>query len=216
MADIIVDTKEIDRLAKDIVAAKNQLLGRLAERGYALLAGRIVDGKQGRLGGVPVATGNLSQGVAPPSNVYEGVQVEKSKNEQGVTKTDFRNMTAELIVSARTAVKGGRTAQVFNADGKPTGKTVSLRPSPAFNYAESVARGRPAISPKSGQALLMPITTAKDKKGKSIGYLLSSGQMYRVVKSAKAVPPNPYDVRAARRLEIEAPVIAENVLRKFV
>lgn len=182
MAEIVVNTKEIDRLAKDIVAAKSAMIGRLGERGYQLLRRE-----------VPVATGNLKQGVAP-------------------AEVDYEDMVATLTVSARSAARGGGTAQVFGKDGKPTGKTVSLRPSPARNYAEDVARGRAAISPKTAKALLIPLATAPSGEG----YLLVGGQVYIVRRSAKAVAANPFDVRAAEALQKEAPGIGEAVLRQFV
>jgi len=181
MAEVIVDAKAINELARDIEKAKRALLGRLAERGYQLLRAE-----------VPFQTGNLKQGVASPD-------------------VNYSQMTAMLTVSARSASVGGLQAKVIGADGKEK-KTVMLRPRAAFNYAEVVARGRPAISPKRGKALLIPVASAPS----SGGYLIAGGQIYIVRKSARATKPNPFDERAARRLEGEADNIAEAVLRKFV
>jgi hypothetical protein len=89
---------------------------------------------------------------------------------------------------------------------------VTLRPRPAFNYAAAVAEGRPAIAPRQAKALLIPVPTAPTTGG----YLLAGGQIYVVRRSARATQPNPYDERAAKRLENEAPAIAESVLAKFV
>lgn len=192
MAEIIViDEKAVDQLGADIRSAKQSLISQLAERGYKILAGQAIHGKT--TGEVPFQTGNLQQGIAPP-------------------KVDLEAMTAEITVSGRKPATGARTAQVFGADGKPTNRTVSLRPSPAFNYAESVEKGRPSISPKVGHALLIPLPTAPT--GES--YLMSEGQVYIVRKSAKGVPPNPFMERTAKRLEGEAPRIAESILNKFV
>ncbi len=137
MAEIIVDAKEIDKLAKDIVAAKNAMLGQLAERGYQLLRKE-----------VPYETGNLRQGVGAP-------------------EVDYPNMEATLTVSARSGARGGGQAEVFGKDGKPTGKKVSLRPQPARNYAEDVALGnkKATFRPKTAKAFLIPLATAPTGEG---------------------------------------------------
>lgn len=184
MAEITVDTKEIDRLAKDITAAKNALLGRLAERGYQLLRKE-----------VPFQTGNLKQGVASP-------------------EVDYPNMTATLTVSARSAARPGGSAQVFDKEGKDTGRKVSLRPSPAYNYAEVIALGNKdaTLRPKNAKAFLIPVPTAPSGEG----YLMMGGQAFVVRTSRKGMPANPFDKRAAQQLEKEAPGIGEAVLRQFV
>lgn len=141
---------------------------------------------------VPFLTGNLQQGVAPPD-------------------VDYAAMEATLTVSARSAAIGSRQAQVFGSDGKLK-KTVTLRPSPAFNYAATVARGRPSISPKHGKALLIPVQSAPTGEG----YIVAGGQVFVVRKSAAAVAANPFDERAAKQLKQEAPGIGDAVLRQFV
>ncbi len=141
---------------------------------------------------VPKVTRNLMQGVAPP-------------------EVDYEKLVAVLTVSARSANGGATSGTVIGADGKEK-KKVSLAPRPAFNYAEAVALGRSAISPKNGRALLIPVPTAPS--GES--YLLAGGQIYVFRRSAKATKPNPYHERAGKRLENEAPAIAESVLAKFV
>lgn len=165
--EITVNAEAINDLASDIVKAKKQLIGKLAARGHQILTGQVIGDKS--TGEVPYAMGNLREGVKPPN-------------------VDYEDLTAELTVTARSAFRGARQADVFDKDGKATGRKVSLRPSPAFNYAESVERGRPSLSPKSGRALLIPLPTAPT--GES--YLMAGGQVYIVRKSAKAVPPNPY------------------------
>lgn len=140
---------------------------------------------------VPVDTGNLKQGVAAPDVNYDAG-------------------TATLTVSARSARLGPRQAVVIGADGEEK-KRVTLKSSPGFNYAAAVAQGRPAIEPKNGQALLIPVPSAPSGQG----YLIAGGQIFVVRKSAKAVAPNPYDERAAKRLEGEAEKIADAVLKKI-
>lgn len=180
MTQIAADTRELERLARDMTRAKRQLIGRLAERGYQLLRQE-----------VPYKTGNLKQGVAPP-------------------EVDYEKLEATLTVSARSARTGSLSGKIIGADGKEK-KRVSLSARPAFNYAEPVARGRAAIRPKAGKALLIPVPTVP--AGES--YLLAGGQIFIFRRSAKATKPNPYDERAAVRLEKEAPGIADAILAKF-
>lgn len=199
MANVDVDIKAVEQLAREIAEAQKALIGRLAERGYQLLREE-----------VPYITGNLRQGVAPPMMTFIGRQISKSENTFGETNVDYENLSATLTVSARSARTGGRQAQVVGADGEVK-KTVTLRPQKAFNYAEAVARGRPAISPKRARVLIIPVAVAPT--GES--YLLADGKIYVFRRSAEATRPNPFDERAAKRLENEAGRIGDAVLRKF-
>lgn len=142
---------------------------------------------------VPEKTGNLKQGVAPP-------------------EVDYEKLEATLTVSARSAAVGSQEARVIGADGKEK-KRVTLRPRPAFNYAELVARGNKAatLRPKTAKAFLVPVPTAP--AGES--YLIAGGQIFVVRRSRKGQKPNPYDERTAVRLEKEAPIIGEAILSKI-
>jgi hypothetical protein len=163
------------------------------DRAKRALIGRLAErGYQLLREEVPYQTGNLKQGVAPPD-------------------VDYQKLEALLTVSARSAARGGEQGTVYGADGKEK-KKVTLRPRPAFNYAAAVAQGRAAISPKNGRALLIPVPTAPAGEG----YLLAGGQIYIFRRSAAATQPNPFDERAARRLENESVSIAEKVLEQFV
>lgn len=139
---------------------------------------------------VPYQTGNLRQGVAPPD-------------------IDESSLTATLTVSARSARTGGGSATAVSASGKT--KSIALRPQIAFNYAEVVAKGRPAIRPRAGRALLIEI------EGKPSGgaYIVAGGKIFVVRKSAKAVAPNPFDERAAAQLETEAVRIVETTIAEI-
>ena len=191
MSEAKVDLKAVSELAADIEKAQKIFIGRLAERGYQLLREE-----------VPKQTTNLQQGVAPPD-------------------VDYRKMSALLTVSARSARSGASQATLYGADGQAK-KTVSLRPQKEFNYAEVVARGRAAIAPhsawrpgikgKSGaRVLLIPISSAPSDES----YLLINGKVYVFRRSAKATAPNPFDERAAARLENEAEEIGAAVLREI-
>ncbi len=139
----------------------------------------------------PFATGNLYQGIAP-------------------AQIDAASGTATITATAKRPSLSGGTGEIY-FKGKPTGKIVSLKPQPEFNYAEAVARGRPEIRPK-GKALLIPLRNATPLGN----YVRIDGVNYIYAKRAKAVAANPFHERAAKRLEQEAPVIADEVLRKFV
>jgi hypothetical protein len=60
--------------------------------------------------------------------------------------------------------------------------------------------------------LLIPVPTAPS--GES--YLIANGQIFIFRRSVKATKPNPFDERAAKRLEGEAAKIGEAVLKQFV
>jgi hypothetical protein len=136
---------------------------------------------------VPKVTRNLMQGVAPPA---------------------IKGKTATLTVSARSARRGARMATLHLKSGKT--KEVKLRANPAFNYAETVAKGRPAMRAREAKVLIIPVSSPPS--GES--YIEADGTFYVMRKSAKAVKPNPFDERAARRLEAEAVVISEAAMRE--
>ncbi len=184
MAEVVtVSAEAINKLASDINAAKRELLGRLAERGYQLLRSE-----------VPVAFGNLKQGVAPP-------------------EVDYDQMSATLTVSARSARTAGGTAEVFGKDGKLK-KVVSLRPQPAYNYADVVARGnrQATLRPTHGRAFMIPVSS----KPSGEGYMIVGGQIYILRTSRRGQAANPFDQRAADRLTKESVSIADAVLETFV
>lgn len=179
MADVRIDTSEVNELAEEIEEAKRVLIARLGERGYQLLRDE-----------VPEVTGNLKQGVAPPD-------------------VDFENLTATLTVSARSARTGASEGTLHLPSGKT--RSVKLRPQKEFNYAEAVATGRAAISPKKAKVLLIPVN-APPSGG---SYITADGKIFILRPSAKAVAPNPFDERAAARLENESVGIGEAVLREI-
>lgn len=162
----------------DVSAVEN--IGKEIRTGFIISLGRLGErGYQLLRKEVPKDTRNLMQGVAPP-DVDEGA------------------MTVMLTVSARSAKTGGGAATVHYPSGKT--KTVQLKPQIPFNYAEVVARGRPAIRPRAGKALLIEV------KGAPSGgaYISAGGKIFVVRKSAGAQAANPYDERAAEQLEKDA------------
>ncbi|MGE0367218.1 MAG: hypothetical protein AB7Q00_15940 [Phycisphaerales bacterium] len=164
------------------------------ERAKRMLLGRMAErGYQLLRAEAPARTGNLRQGVAPP-------------------EVDYGSMQATLTVSARSARIGPRQATVIGSDGKEK-KQVTLKAVEPYNYAEVVARGNrdAVLRPKTARAFLIPVATAPSDEG----YLISGGQFFVVRRSRKAQQPNPYDERAAKRLEGEADRIADVVLRKI-
>ena len=133
---------------------------------------------------VPKDTRNLMQGVASP-DLNEGT------------------MTVTLVVSARSARTGG-SGTLHLPSGKT--RTVSLRPQRAFNYAEVVAKGRPAIE----GVLIIPVNGTPNE-----AYITANGKTYVVRRGAKAQKPNPYDERAVKRLKGDAPKIIGAVFKEF-
>lgn len=184
MAEVLVDTKELEQLGRDIDRAKRELLLQLGRRGWQILRAE-----------VPVRTGKLHTGVQEPD-------------------FDIENLTATLTVSAASDAVDARGAQVINAKGEATGKTVSLKAQPAYNYAETVARGNRSatLTPKNAKAFLIPVPSAPVGEG----YLLAGGQVFIVRRSRKGQKANPFDERAAKRLTDESPRIGQKVLEEFL
>lgn len=117
---------------------------------------------------------------------------------------DRATMRGSLTASARRAESGARSFTVSLKGGGS--KTITLRPQPPFDYAQAVAEGtglygprRALIKPKSGKALLIPLN--------------DNFPIFR--RSSKGMKPNPYDERAAKRLEGEAQNIFERVVEAF-
>lgn len=173
MAEVKVDVSAIVELQEELDELRFVALGRLGERGMKHLRDE-----------VPKVTKNLWQGIREPD-------------------IDKKNMTAEIVVSARSARRGPRNATLHLKSGKK--KQITLRPQKAFNYAETVVKGRPAINPRSAKALLIPVQSVPS--GQS--YITEGDRIYLVRKSAAAVKPNPFDERAAKKLQAEAVRIVE-------
>lgn len=192
MADIkvTIDTRDVERLGFDFRQMTEVGLHRLTERGEQLLREE-----------VPKATGNLSRGVS--------------------SDVDVAKRRSTLTVSARS----GRLSSQGASLHLPSGKTVEidLRSRPAFDYAEAVATGTglfgpkaAVIKPKRGKALLIPISGPPPSlNGKPQAYITSGDQVFIVRRSSKGRRPDPYDVRAAQRLESEAEPIFQAVVEAF-
>lgn len=162
-------------------------------RAKEILLGRLAErGVQLLREEVPKKTTNLQQGVAPPD-------------------VDYDKLQATLTVSARSARRGARTATLHLADGKT--KQVKLRATNPYNYADVVAKGNKdaVLQPKRAKAFLIPVSSAPDKGS----YIVDGDQIYIVRPTKKGMKANPYDERAAKRLEGEAVSIGNAVLREI-
>lgn len=187
---IKVDISQVKNLGFDFHQMAEVGLRRSVERGLQLLREE-----------VPKVTHNLAQGVTGD--------------------VEIATLTGRLSVSART----GRVGVEGGLLHLPSGETreISLRGRPAFDYAEAVARGTgvygpkgAVIRPKSGKALLIPISGAPPTlNGKPQSYITSGGQTFIVRRFAKGRRPDPYDVRAAQRLENEIEGIWNRVVQAF-
>jgi hypothetical protein len=188
MANVRVDISAIKELQRDLDAMMPKILGQLAERGARLLREE-----------VPYQTGNLRQGVSPPDG---------SPTKFG-NSTTFSGHTATITVTARSARRGARQATLHLKSGKS--KAIQLRATKEFNYAEIVAHGRPAMTAKNGRAFLIEARFGPIK----YPYIEADGKRYVVVKSVGATAPNPYDQRAADRLQKESTIIVENIAKQY-
>ncbi|HMV47823.1 MAG TPA: hypothetical protein PLD20_00930 [Blastocatellia bacterium] len=192
MADvkISIDTDSIEQLGEDLdKASRGAMISLLAQA------------KKHIRREAPKRTGRLKG-----EKVNESISAEPVKTSDGYL--------GEVTVSAISERRNARTAVLHlqpKATLKPQTRKVSLAPQPAFDYAEAVARGRKAIRPRKGKALLIPVTTAP----LSGSYITEGKDIFVVRPSARAVPANPYDERALRTLEEEAPEIVEAALARF-
>lgn len=135
---------------------------------------------------------------------------EKGNNSIG---SDYRKTGAgfegEFIVSAIRERRGARQATLHLPSGNT--KEVSLAPQSQFDYAETVARGRKAITPTKAKALLIPV----DSPPPGESYITDGSETFIIRRRAAAVPPNPYDERAAARLEKDVEPIFQKALADF-
>lgn len=140
---------------------------------------------------VPKVTKELERGVKAPF-----VEYEKGK--------------ATITVSAVRARRGSRDATLHLKSGKT--KSIKLRPQKEYDYAEAATGRRPAPKPKTAKVLIIPVSTAPS--GES--YIQADGQIFIVRRTAKAARLNPYDERAAKRLQGEVVTIVEAVKKQVL
>ena len=179
---IKVDDRQVRGLSKDLSDGIRHGLFRITERGTVILREE-----------VPKETHNLAQGVSGDVNTAR--------------------MEAKLLVSARSGRRGSRSATLHLPGGGT--RQITLKASPAFDYAEAVARGTgvfgprgQVIKPKGGKALLIPVSTVP--AGES--YIEAGGQRFVVRRFTKGRRANPYDERAAVRLERDAQPIFDKAI----
>lgn len=136
-------------------------------------------------------TGNLWQGVSPPD-------------------FDFVKKQAVLTVTARSAKRGARMATLHLKNGKT--KQIKLRPTKEYNYAEASTGRRPPPTARSAKALLIPVSSAPSNES----YIVDGSQIYVVRKGIKnKMKLNPWDERAAKRLQDESVKIVAAVIEDF-
>jgi hypothetical protein len=117
-------------------------------------------------------------------------------------------LEGSIVVSAIRPEQPSRTATVHSPGGKT--RETRLRPQHAFDFAEIIARGRPAVRPEKAKALLIPANDIGLRPSES--YTRAGAETFVVRLSAKAVDANPYDERAIRRTE----GVVENVVGEAV
>lgn len=185
MADlkIKVDTKAIEQFGKELNQAGRAVLDNLLEEAEEFVRQE-----------APERTGRLKK------------DQNSVASETRQTGTGFEG---DLIISAFRERRGARQAQVFYPGGAT--KTVSLRPQPAFNYAEAVAKGRGEVRPVRAKLLLIPVASAPANET----YVKSAGEIFILRRRANATRPNPFPDRALKRLEAVADEIVVNTLANF-
>ncbi len=186
---ITVDVKQVEDFGFQFQQMAQEGLRTTAETGEALLYEE-----------VPKVTTNLAQGVSH--------------------SIDYPNLRAELSISAVSRQVGDEGGLLHLPSGKT--REISLRGRPAFNYAEAVARGTGVYGPRgapirpvSAKGLLIPVSSPPTRDGKPESYITSGGQAYIVRRSIKGRRPNPFDERAAKRLEEKIPAIWDAVVEAF-
>lgn len=122
------------------------------------------------------------------------------------TSTGFEG---DLIVSAKRYRTNARKAVLHLPSG--TTRAISLAPTPEFDYAEAVAKGRKEIRPKKARALLIPVNNAPSGEA----YITDGTETFIIRPRAKAQKANPYDERAFNRLEKQVESIFQKSLAEF-
>jgi hypothetical protein len=192
MTRIKVDTSKAKTLGDERRQATIVGLRRIMERGEQLTREE-----------APRSSGNLKQGIS---------------SDVRVTK---KTVHGEITAAART-----RTAAGNGVLHLPSGKTrrVRLRPTKAYDYALAVAGGtgtfgprKAVITPRKRKALLIPVDVVPidSKTGKPEAYIDVNGRSFILRRSSKGMKPNPFDERAARRLEGEAQAIMNTALENL-
>lgn len=137
----------------------------------------------------------------------------RGKKGNNSISSDYRKTATgfdgEFIVSAIRERRGSRKAVLHLPSG--TTRAVSLAPTPEFDYAEAVAKGRKEIRPRKAKALLIPVNSAPIGEA----YITDGTETFIIRPRAKAQKANPYDERAASRLEKQVEPIFQKSLADF-
>lgn len=180
-----------DGLVVQVDTRQIEDLANVLQRGGELAIRRLAErGEQHLRKEVPRVTNNLAQGITSTVRIATG------------------KFEADLIVSARSGRRGARQATVHYPSGKT--KDVKLRPQPAFDYAEVVARGRKEVRPRNAKVLLIPVSSPPAGEA----YITSGGETFILRPRAQATKANPYDERALRALDGEAERIVTEAYQK--
>lgn len=195
---IKVDVSDVLALGDEFSRASAVGLGRVVERAEQLVREE-----------APKVTRNLIQGVSSEVKKVGSL------------------LRGEIVITARTGRTGQRSATLHLGPGFHwhggelvyESVQITLRAVPAFNYPEAVARGtgvygpkRTPIVPRKAKALLVPVDGVPTVNGKVEPYIESGGQLFVMRRSLKGRRPNPYDERAAARLNGEAQDIYNRAL----
>jgi hypothetical protein len=138
---------------------------------------------------------------------------------------DETALKASLFATAIRNARGAQTAEVVYPSGRT--KEVSLRPQPEYDFARAVAKGtgvyktdgafgpQAVIRPRNAKALLIPKSIGPRLGEKGGAVVRIDGKYYVFSRFSRGMRPNPYDERAAQKLEAELGQIWDRVVAAF-
>lgn len=143
-----------------------------------------------------------------------------SKEFRVASDVDPRRLRVSLFATAIRNARSGQSAEVVYPSGRT--KEVSLRPQPEFDFARAVAegtgehgpRGR-RIFPRHAKVLLVPKSIGPRLGDRSESFLRIDGRYFVFRRFSRGMRPNPYDERAARKLEAVVDEIWDRVVKVF-
>lgn len=133
---------------------------------------------------------------------------------------DQKTLKASLFATAIRNARSGQSAEVVYPSGKT--KEVSLRPRPEFDFARAVAEGtgefgprKRRIFPRHAKVLLIPKSSGPRLGERKESFVRIDGKYFVFRRFSRGMRPNPYDERAAQKLEAVVDQIWDRVVKAF-
>jgi hypothetical protein len=148
-------------------------------------------------------------------------ETEKISKEFRVSSdVDEKLLKASLFATAIRNARSAQSAEVVYPSGKT--KEVSLRPQPEFDFAQAVATGtgeygprKARIFPRHAKVLLIPRSIGPRLGEKGESFVRIDGKYFMFRPFSRGMRPNPYDQRAADKLEAVLDGVWANVVQAF-